>query len=190
MWYVCFSFSFWQKGEDGGIDAEKTGHCIKSPSAMYLVEVLPLHQERKFLHYCWAARRRTFTKNLLFSAALLYLDTGGQCSHSRHHQAWQVTRVLPTAISDSVLSCQWGFSFSVVCFCVCSLVCVCVHLTSQLAQIGIGLTLDHLALQWGMPGSLWVFPLSPRCQQAHAELDFECCTSIHSNAAGPTPLYL
>lgn len=125
MWYVCFSFSFWQKGEDGGIDAEKTGHCIKSPSAMYVVEVLPLHQERKFLHYCWAARRRTFTKNLLFSAALLYLDTGGQCSHSWHHQAWQVTRVLPTAISDSVLSCQWGFSFSVVCFCVCSLVCVC-----------------------------------------------------------------
>lgn len=62
----------------------KTGQCIKSPSAMYVVEVLPLHQKRKFLHYCWAARRRTFTKNLLFRAALLYLDTGGQCSHSWH----------------------------------------------------------------------------------------------------------
>lgn len=60
----------------------KTGQCIKSPSAMYVVEVISLHQERKFLHYCWAARRRTFTKNFLFSAALLYLDTWGQCSHS------------------------------------------------------------------------------------------------------------
>lgn len=41
----------------------KRGQCIKSPSAMNVVEVLPLHQERKFLHYCWAAHRRTFTKN-------------------------------------------------------------------------------------------------------------------------------
>lgn len=175
----------------------KTGQCIKSPSAMYVVEVLPLHQERKFLHYCWAARRRTFTKNLVFSAALLYLDTGGQCSHSSH---------TPSMASHSCTTCSYWWpcaelpvGFLVLCGLVLCLFCsVCVHLTSQLTQTGIGVTLGPLgiAVGWSREASGrshvqgHVFPVSLWCQHAHAELDFECCTAVPINAAGPMPLYL
>lgn len=89
------------------------------------------------------------------------------------HRAWQVTCVLPTlAISASVLSCQWGFLFSVVWFCVCSVVCVCVNLTSQLAHIGIGVTLGPLGIAVGQSlDPLGVAMFRDTCSHCHCDVN-------------------
>lgn len=136
---------------------------------MYVVEVLPLHQERKFLHYCWAAHRRTFTKNLLFSTALLYLDTGGQCSHSSH---------IPSMTSHSCTTHQllvtvcWAASgLLVLCGLVlCSIVCVCAPDFSASSD-------RHRSNSWTtwhcsgvIPWSFWVFPCLGTCSHCHLDV--------------------